>query len=95
MSCEEFGPSQDLKCPGYDSVQLCSVLLTGWGAEGGMLLQFCHYHIQNYPSYKQGEQANLRTNQVLSGGSGKSRSHWTRGAGLYKRVLLQLVGSRC
>lgn len=52
----------------------------GW--EGGMLLQFCHYHIQNYRSYKQGEQeANLRTNQNSSGGSGKRQEPPGRGVG--------------
>lgn len=47
-----------------------------------MLLQFCHYHIQNYRSYKQGEQeANLRTNQNSSGGSGKRQEPQGGGVG--------------
>lgn len=53
----------------------------GW--EGGMLLQFCRYHIQNYRSYKQGEQeANLRTNQNSSGGSGKRQEPQGGGVGV-------------
>lgn len=52
-----------------------------------MLLQFCHYHIQNYRSHKQGEQeANLRTNQNSSGGSGR-RQGGAAGGGLLLLAL--------
>ena len=47
-----------------------------------MLLQFCHYHIQNYRLYKQGEQTNLRTNRDSSGGKGGS--HQVKGSGFVR-----------
>lgn len=51
---------------------LCPALpMEDGGREAGMLLQFCCYHIQNYHSYKQGEQVNLRTTRDSSGGNRK------------------------
>lgn len=56
-----------------------------------MLLQFCHYHIQNYHSHKQGEQeANLRTNQNSSGGSGKRQE--PQGGGVGGGLVLLALG---
>lgn len=70
----------------------------GW--EGGMLLQFCRYHIQNYRSYKQGElETNLRTNQNSSRGSRKrqepQRGEWEVGSCCWHCGLTPLTHPCC